>query len=154
MVGIMRADTMRTSSIHQQATRAFWRHFVEMIVAMLVSMVVFGTVVSLVFAALGHANLLHYVGLRGFLMSTYMVVGMGIWMRYRGHGWASVEEMGAAMYLPFFVLIWPFEAGLIGEAGFLVLMHVLMLPCMLAVMFHRRYEYSRDHGRHAVHHAG
>jgi deazaflavin-dependent oxidoreductase (nitroreductase family) len=129
--------------------RPFLRHLVEMIVAMLIGMAALGAVVSLGFALLGHSNLLHYAGLRGLLMSAYMTVGMAVWMRHRGHGWSSVGEMAAAMFVPYLALIGPFVGGSIPADQFLGAMHVLMLPCMIAVMLHRREEYSRDHRQHA-----
>jgi deazaflavin-dependent oxidoreductase (nitroreductase family) len=129
--------------------RAFVRHLVEMIVAMLIGMAALGAAVSLVFALLGHSNLLHYAGLRGLLMSAYMTVGMAVWMRHRDHGWSSVGEMAAAMFVPYLALIGPFVAGSIPADQFLGAMHVLMVPCMIAVMLHRREEYSRDHRQHA-----
>jgi len=91
--------------------RPFVRHLVEMIVAMLLGMAVLGAAVSLVFALIGHSNVLHYAGLRGLLMSAYMTVGMALWMCHRGHGWLSVGEMAAAMFVPYAALIGPFAAG-------------------------------------------
>jgi len=73
---------------------------------------------------------------------------MVAWMRFRGHGWASIVEMAAAMYLPFIVLFGPYWAGLVSAETMLLAGHVLMLPCMVAVMLHRREEYSQDHAHH------
>jgi hypothetical protein len=126
------------------------RHFVEMVIAMFVGMAVLGPSVTGLFALLGHSNLRHYAGLRGFLMTCYMTIGMTVWMRYRKHGWAPIAEMAAAMFVPFAILLGPFEAGLISVGAFLGLMHVLMLPAMLIVMLRRRDEYSVDHRRHSA----
>jgi hypothetical protein len=46
------------------STSHFVRHFLEMVVAMIVGMAVLGALVSLIFRLLGHANLLHFAGLR------------------------------------------------------------------------------------------
>jgi deazaflavin-dependent oxidoreductase (nitroreductase family) len=119
-----------------------------MVVVMLLSMAIFGAAVSGVFAILGHGNLLHFAALRGFLMSIYMVVGMGLWMRHRRHGWTSVIEMGGAMIVPYALLVGPFAAGLLAKGTFLSAMHVLMLPCMYVALIHRREEYEQDHSRH------
>jgi hypothetical protein len=135
-------------STYAGSRSAFWRHFLEMVGVMVVSMVVFGAAVSGVFALLGHGNLLHYAALRGLLMSVYMVVGMSLWMRHRRHGWASVLEMSAAMIVPYLLLVGPFEAGILTKGTFLSAMHVLMLPCMYLAMVRRREEYERDHSRH------
>jgi deazaflavin-dependent oxidoreductase (nitroreductase family) len=111
-------------------------------------MAIFGAAVSAVFALLGHGNLLHYAALRGFSMTIYMVVGMGLWMRHRGHGWASVTEMSAAMMVPYLLLVGPFTAGILAKGTFLGAMHVLMLPCMYVAMIHRREEYEQGHPGH------
>jgi hypothetical protein len=70
---------------------------------------------------------------------------MSAWMRYRGHGWASIAEMGAAMYLPFLVLFVPLWAGLLSSGGLMLWGHLLMLPAILAAMFLRRDEYLHGH---------
>jgi hypothetical protein len=123
-----------------------------MIVVMLLSMAVLGAAVSAVFAFAGHANLLHYVALRGLLMTAYMVVGMASWMRYRGHIWARVVEMSTAMALPFIALIGPYLGGVTEEGAFLAAMHVLMLPSMYAAMALRREDYEQDHRAHGRRH--
>jgi hypothetical protein len=128
--------------------RRFWRHFAEMVVVMLVSMAVLGAVVSAVFALAGHTNVLHYVALRGFLMTGYMVAGMALWMRHRRHAWARVLEMSVAMALPYVVLVGPYIAGVIDKGPFLAVMHVLMVPSMYVAMAIRRDEYEQDHRRH------
>ena len=66
-------------------------------------------------------------------------------MRYRGHSWASTAEMGAAMYIPFAVLLIPFWAGLLPGNVIMMGGHVLMLPAMVAAMLHRRSEYLPGH---------
>ena len=145
----MNATHATAHSSHVQASwRLFLRHLFEMIVAMLVGMAVLGAAVSAVFALIGHSNLLHYAGVRGLLMSAYMTVGMSLWMRHRGHGWTSVGEMGAAMFVPYALLIGPFAAGLIRPSAFLGAMHALMLPSMVVVMLSSREEYSGDHRAH------
>jgi deazaflavin-dependent oxidoreductase (nitroreductase family) len=129
----------------------FSRHFIEMVVAMLVGMAVLGATVSLIFGLLGHSNLLHYAGLRGLLMTGYMTIGMALWMRHRRHGWRTVAEMGAAMLVPYLVLIGPFLAGRLSAGSFLGAMHALMLPSMVVAMLARRDQYSQDHRMHTPH---
>jgi deazaflavin-dependent oxidoreductase (nitroreductase family) len=131
--------------------RNFSRHFIEMVVAMLVGMAVLGAALSLIFGLLGHSDLLHYAGIRGLLMTGYMTIGMALWMRHRRHGWRTVAEMGAAMIVPYLVLIGPFLAGRLSAGSFLGAMHALMLPCMVVAMLARRDQYSHDHRTHAPH---
>jgi hypothetical protein len=125
------------------------RHFVEMVLAMIVGMAVLGAVVQVICAGLGHSGFfLPYPGLRAPLMAMNMTIGMAVWMRHRGHGWAPIAEMSAAMFVPVAVLIGPFWAGALSGDTLLGAMHVLMLPAMVIAMRHRRDEYARDHHRH------
>jgi hypothetical protein len=144
----MNVDLVAKPSTPRRERRSFWWHFLEMVAVMVLSMVVFGAAVSGVFALFGHGNLLHYAALRGALMTASMVLGMGLWMRFRHHGWATVLEMSAAMTLPYVVLVGPSAIGLVGDGAFLAGMHVLMLPAMYASMAHRRAEYSSPHAVH------
>jgi hypothetical protein len=130
----------------------FIRHFLEMVVAMIAGMAILGGALSLGFALVGHANPVHYAGLRALVMTINMTIGMSLWMRYRHHTWRSTGEMAGAMFFPFIVLIGPYGAGLLSGGALLGVMHVLMLPCMLAVMVRRRSEYSQDHQRHSSRH--
>jgi len=120
-----------------------------MVLAMLVGMAVLGMVAGGICAALGHSGFLSdHAGIRAWVMALNMTIGMAVWMRYRGHGWAAIGEMGAAMFVPVVLLIGPYLAGAISAAVLLVGMHVLMLPAMVVAMLHRRDEYAHDHHRH------
>jgi predicted tellurium resistance membrane protein TerC len=70
--------------------RYFVRHFVEMVVAMVVGMVVLGLALK---PLLGLSDLFERADLSALVMATNMTIGMSLWMRYRGHGWASIAEM-------------------------------------------------------------
>ena len=112
--------------------RAFLLHYAEMLVAMLVGMVVLGWAEGLIWpGSMDRAD----VG--ALVMATNMAVGMGAWMRVRGHAWRGIGEMSAAMYLPFLALLVPYWAG--GVTGDAVLLwgHVLMLPAMALAMLAR-----------------
>jgi hypothetical protein len=125
------------------------RHFIEMVLAMIVGMAVLGAVVQAVCAAVGHSGFFaHHVGLRAPLMAMNMTIGMALWMRHRGHGWAPIGEMSAAMFVPLVMLIGPFWAGVLSGDALLLGMHVLMLPAMVVAMIHRRDEYAHDRHRH------
>lgn len=125
------------------------RHFLEMVLAMLVGMAVLGAVVQVICAGLGHSGFfVHHVGLRAPLMAMNMTIGMAAWMRYRGHGWAPIAEMSAAMFVPLALLIGPFWVGVLSGDALLVGMHVLMVPAMVIAMHHRRDEYAQHHHRH------
>jgi hypothetical protein len=128
--------------------RRFVRHYIEMVAAMFLGMLVLGApaLVALGAAGVSSAELhndLPAVMLLG--MGVTMTVPMLGWMRYRGHGWQPSAEMGASMMAPTFgvtALLW---AGLLTDIGALMTIeHVVMLPSMLAVMLLRREEYSHS----------
>jgi hypothetical protein len=127
------------------AERSLVRHFVEMVLAMVVGMVVLGAAVWGAFGLLGHSNLSHYAEVRAFVMTMNMTIGMALWMRYRRHSSRGIAEMAGAMFVPYVVLIVPFWAELLSAQAFLLLMHALMFPCMIAAMLRRREEYTSGH---------
>ena len=120
--------------------RAIWhfvRHYLEMILAMLVGMFALGGLQDALWPGLTtRAD----VGV--LVMATNMAVGMAAWMWFRGHSWRGIAEMSAVMYLPFLVLLVPFWAGAIGEHALMMWGHVLMFPAMGAVMLLRPDEYT------------
>jgi len=135
----MTTESLSTPHTHTRAHRVrhFLRHYLEMVVAMVVGMMVLGPVVDLVWPSLTtRAD----VGV--MVMATNMAIGMGAWMRFRGHAWRPIAEMSAAMYLPFLVLQVPFWVGAMGGHTMMTWGHVLMLPAMAAVMLLRPDEYA------------
>jgi hypothetical protein len=128
--------------------RHFIRHFAEMVVAMMVGMAVLAPLWVGIFAVLRCSSLLEHADVHALVMATDMTIGMSLWMRHRGHGWARIGEMAGAMYLPFLVLFVPYWAGVISDGAMLGGGHMLMLPLMLGVMLWRREEYSQNHAHH------
>ena len=127
---------MTNSALTQDTTsgrgRVVWhvvRHYLEMVVAMFAGMVALGPVWSLLWPGLSA-----HVAADALVMATDMALGMGAWMRFRGHSWSAVTVMSAAMYLPFLVLLVPFWAGLVSGGTLMVAGHALMLPAMALVM--------------------
>ena len=128
------------------ANRHFVRHYVEMLVAMVLGMVVLGTPATFALSAAGTSmSELHndLPALMLFGMAVTMTVPMVTWMRYRGHGWPASAEMSASMFVPAFGVIALLWGGLVEDIGALMLIeHVAMLPGMLVAMLLRREEYS------------
>lgn len=114
----------------------FVLHFAEMAVAMVVGMVALGPLWSLAWPGLADLTVASVL-----VMATNMTIGMGLWMRFRRHGWAPIAEMSAAMYVPFLILLVPYAFGAISGAALMMGGHLLMLPAMLAAMLWRRHEY-------------
>ncbi|GAA0937690.1 hypothetical protein [Actinocorallia libanotica] len=127
---------------HTGAWRHFFRHYLEMIAAMLVGMAFFGALIRGVLALAGLEFPADLPELTLLEMSFTMTVGMTLWMIYRGHGRPATLEMAASMVVPALVLL-PFLwlDTLTGDMAML-LEHVLMLPLMLLVMLRRREEYG------------
>ena len=117
-------------------------HYVEMVIAMAVGMVVLHPVWTLLLDAAGWSAFLDSPEAMAMVMATDMTIGMTAWMRFRGHGWRACAEMGAAMYLPFLVLFPPMWAGWIDGGGMLLWGHVLMLFAMAGAMALRPHEYA------------
>jgi hypothetical protein len=135
------------------STRQFIRHYVEMVVAMLLGMVVLGPPAEVALRALGSSTGdLHTdapaVALLG--MAAMMTAPMVGWMRYRGHGWQPCAEMAASMVIPTLAVIVLMWGAVVEDLGTLMLVeHVAMLPCMLVAMLLRPAEYT-SHAHHAV----
>jgi len=132
--------------------RTFIRHYIEMLIAMLLGMVVLGVPLAAGLGVLGvdvwswesDAPELLLLGM-AFTMSVPMVA----WMRHRGHRWAPAWEMTASMFLPSFAAIALLWAGLVeGSGTLLTIQHAAMLPAMLVAMLLRLDEYT-GHGAHA-----
>ena len=132
-----------------RSRRRFLYHYIEMIAVMLVSMMVLGGLFWGILSVLRHGNFQHYLGVRAFVMTINMAIGMTIWMRFRRHGWASTLEMDAAMILPFALLIGPYWAGILSGGALLGVEHLLMLPFMLIAMLLRYDEYAQVHRLHS-----
>jgi hypothetical protein len=127
---------------HRLTAGKFARHFAEMVVAMAVGMVVLHPVWMFVLDAVGATALMHNPYTGALIMATNMTVAMSAWMKFRGHRWRPIAEMGAAMYVPFLVLFVPLALELIDTGALLLWGHLLMLPAMAAAMLLRPHEYA------------
>jgi hypothetical protein len=135
-------------------TRMFWRHLLEMTVAMMLGMAVLGTVFREVHLALfgaGFDNAWHrHTELAVFAMTFNMTLPMVLWMHHRGHSWQLSGEMAAAMALLALVLLGLFWVRMISAHVVLPLEMALMIPAMIGVMAFRFEEYA-GHPHAAAH---
>jgi hypothetical protein len=131
-------------------TKHFVRHYVEMVIAMLLGMLVLGAAGAALLGAVGidvgdwrdDAPELVLLSM-AFTMTAPMIA----WMRYRGHGWAPAWEMAGSMFAPTFAAIALLWTGVVEDThSLLMIQHIAMFPLMLLVMLFRRDEYSRSHG--------
>jgi hypothetical protein len=124
----------------------FIRHYVEMVVAMLLGMVVLGLPLTALLELMGidvsrwetTAPALLLLG-----MAFTMTVPMVAWMRYRGHGWAPAADMTASMFVPSLAAVGLLAAGLVTDThALMIIQHIAMGPAMLVAMLLRRDEYT------------
>jgi hypothetical protein len=144
----------RSSSPETPSIRRFARHYLEMVVAMMLGMVILGLpavgVLELFGSSLGElesaAPAVYLVG-----MAVTMTVPMVAWMRYRGHGWRPSLEMAGAMFVPAVATVGLLAVGLVtGFDTLLAIEHVAMFPLMLLVMALRWQEFALPHPPHAT----
>ena len=123
----------------------FTRHLLEMVVAMMVGMGVFGLALWALGEPPGYANLLVEYGLMGAFMAAPMVG----WMRYRGHSWRDGGEMTAAMLVPMLAPVALVEVGVavpgLSEGSLMMVSHVAMIGGMVALMVYRFDRYAHGH---------
>ncbi len=132
-------------------TRSFARHYVEMVVVMLVGMGVLALPAQWATDALFPTVDGDDTTLMLARMGVTMTLPMIPWMRWRGHGWRPTLEMAAAMVVPAIGVIALLEAGVLEGVGLLMtLEHVAMFIAMFGVMAARPDEYSHAHRHHAA----
>ncbi|TDC87986.1 AraC family transcriptional regulator [Nonomuraea deserti] len=76
------------------------------------------------------------------LMAAAMAAGVVLWMLVRRHARPRMAEMGAAVFLPFPVLLVPYWLGVLPAALVSLVGHVIPLVLMAAAMVWRRAEYA------------
>ncbi|WP_354701639.1 hypothetical protein DSM112329_01965 [Paraconexibacter sp. AEG42_29] len=125
----------------------FWRHYVEMVVAMLVGMAVLFVPAEHLLEAAG-ADDDNAPALLLAVMCVAMTAPMVGWMRYRGHRWRVAGEMAAAMVVPTLGVLALLAAGAVTDYTTLMMAeHTVMFPAMLGVMLARPDEYAHRHPR-------
>jgi hypothetical protein len=118
------------------------RHYAEMVIAMVIGMFALHPVWHFGLQVVGASQALDHATVMALVMATDMSLGMGAWMRYRGHTWGPIAEMSAVMYVPFALCLPAVWGGVMSGAAMLGAGHLLMLPAMLALMVLRRDEYG------------
>jgi hypothetical protein len=138
----MRTTTRARTPRAQTGGWRFLRHYLEMVAAMLVGMVVLGAAVRGVLALAGLRYPTASPTPVALEMAATMAAGMVAWMRHRGHRWAPTMEMTAAMVAPAVALVPLLWLGVITGDALLLLEHLAMFPLMFLVMLRRRAEYG------------
>jgi flagellar biosynthetic protein FliP len=137
-----------SQTAHHRPLLTFLRHLLQMTLAMMVGMLLFGAAVGLIAAAAG-GNLdsvrLGQPELFVLGMATSMSVTMVVWMRRRGHTWQECGEMTAAMFVPAFLLIGCYWAGAVTADAVCPTACALMIPAMAVAMLFRLDIYTARH---------
>jgi len=120
----------------------FWRHFLQMLAAMVVGMITAGAIfLTIVGAKTWDEVTVQYPTQALLAMAAGMTVPMVAWMVYRGMGWTNSYQMAAVMILPvipFLCLVW-FD---VTNSAPCALYCLLSIAAMLGLMLYRRDEYS------------
>jgi hypothetical protein len=120
----------------------FWRHFLQMLAAMMLGMIAAGAVFITVVGLKSWEEVTTQYPTQSLLaMAVGMTVPMAAWMLYRGMGWRNSLEMAAVMVapvIPLLCLVW-FDVTKSAQCGAYC---VLTVVAMLALMRYRRSEYS------------
>jgi hypothetical protein len=112
----------------------FVGHYVEMVIAMFVGMMLLMPLTPAAWAAMPAVHTL--------VMAADMTIGMAVWMAVRRHSARLIVEMSVAMCAPFVLLLVPYGFGLVSGATVMIGGHVLMFVTMLGAMLLRRDEYA------------
>jgi hypothetical protein len=127
---------------HEGRLSPFWRHFLEMLGAMVVGMFATGAIFVYVVGVKSWDEVtIQYPTQALLAMAVGMTLPMVLWMRYRGMSWRNSAEMAAAMVLPvipFLCLVW-FGVTESAQCGAYC---AVMVVAMYALMRYRRAEYA------------
>ncbi len=107
----------------------FAGHYLEMVVAMMVGMVVLTPLWQLAWPGLADRPDLEMI-----VMAFDMTVAMAAWMRVRRHPWPHIARMCVAMDLGFVLVLPAYWAGALSSDAMMGLGHGLMLVLMFAAM--------------------
>jgi flagellar biosynthetic protein FliP len=133
---------------HAAQKSHFWRHFAEMIVAMLLGMIVLGVPFRAILGGLGYTwdeAVERFPAVICVVMTFDMAVGMVAWMRFRGHAWRACAEMTVAMYVATAITLGMFWLHIIPADMLIGWLHILMVPAMLFAMLYRHDGYAYAH---------
>jgi NhaP-type Na+/H+ or K+/H+ antiporter len=131
---------------HQRHLPAFWRHFLQMLAAMMVGMIATGAIfLSIVGLKTWEQVTVQYPTQALLAMAVGMTIPMVAWMLFRGMGRRNSYEMAAVMVLPvipFLCLVW-FDVTKSAQCAAYC---AVMIAAMLGLMFYRKSQYSAPRG--------
>ena len=153
-------DTKKVNFLHKERKHGvtaqagyFFRHLLEMVLAMFIGMGVLGFVTLRLAGMIGYTDPLRQIPeVSALVMAFNMAVPMAAWMRYRGMDWGPISEMSGAMFVEVILLIGVVWLGIFPENRLILWQHVLMIPAMIVPMLYRRDLYTGHVGHHAYTH--
>lgn len=128
--------------------RRSWRHYIEMVIAMVVGMTVLEPLRSTLMPEWRVPAVVTGPEALCLFMATEMSAGMWLWMRIRGYAARETLPMFVGMYASFVVLFPLLWVDLISEATLLVAGHLIMLTVMWVLV--RRHASARGSGPRAL----
>lgn len=123
----------------------FGRHLLEMTVAMMLGMFLYGLAVGSLLAAVGttlEAQRIDRPEPFALGMALAMSVPMVAWMRHRGHAWRNSAEMSAAMFVPVVALIACYRMDAVAAGSICPIACSAMIPAMVVAMLFRLEDYT------------
>ncbi|MGO4664461.1 hypothetical protein AB4Z14_21575 [Terrabacter sp. 2TAF16] len=117
----------------------FLTAYVEMTIAMVVGMGLFGALWDAVWPGLTSRP-----AAMALTMAFDMTFGMAAWMWVRGHGRRHIAEMSAVMVLPFVVLLVPYWLDFLSGGDLMTWGHVGMYALMAAYLAWRPHTHDAD----------
>lgn len=142
-------ERMSTATITAKPSRGkqtlrFLLHFVEMVLAMLLGMGIFGVVNDAVLIPRGFTSLAARLFPESYAaaMAVSMTVPMVAWMCIRKHPWRMSAEMAGAMLVPTALVITACLIGLLPHTVVIPATHLIMVPAMLGAMLYRWHDYA------------
>jgi len=134
-------STGTTSIVRPTSPWRFARHYLVMVAAMYVGMLVLDPVYAAVAARAGYADpWVELPVLSALVMAVNMTVPMVLLMLRHGHGGLAVLEMAASMIAPTLAAVGLHGLGVVPADQVMTVAHLSMFPAMLLVML-RRYPY-------------
>ena len=139
-----RSPAMPATTHRTRHMPPFWRHFFQMLAAMVTGMIATGAVfLTVVGLKTWDEVTIQYPTQALMAMAVGMTTPMVAWMLYRGMGRKNSYEMALAMVvpvIPFLCLVWfgVTQGALCGPYC------ASTVVAMLGLMYYRRSEYSKD----------
>jgi uncharacterized membrane protein YhaH (DUF805 family) len=123
--------------------KLFARHYVVMVVAMYVGMLLLDPVYAAVAAHAGYADpWADLPVVSALVMAVNMTVPMVVLMLRHGHDASAIAEMTAAMVAPALAAAGLHALGALAAGQVMSVAHVAMFPAMLLVMLRRYRDYA------------